>query len=111
MTESIGIIDIFNKLSDSSKKLLISMTHFPELGGKKDAVLAASGLENEQFDKAIEELKQFNLIQSGKLQTDGTEQSFVIGRGERFRQAPNVQVAVYKEILKIEPVKSLFRKS
>lgn len=110
MTENISISDIFSKLTTPSQKLLISMTHFSELGGKRDGILATSGLENEQFDEAVEELKQFNLIQTGKLLTEGTEQSFVVGEGDRFRQAPNIQEAVYKDILKIEPVKSEFRK-
>lgn len=109
MTENILLSEIFNKLTKPSQMLLISMTHFSELGGKRDGILAASGLENEQFDEAVEELKQFNLIQTGKILTEGLEQSFVVGEGNHFRQAPNVQEAVYKDILKIEPTKSKFK--
>ncbi len=111
MAENITVADIFKNLLNSSKKLLISMTHFSELGGKRDGVLATSGLEDEQFNKAIEELKQFNLIQTGKLLIEGREQSFVVGEGDRLRQVPQVQEAVYKDILKIEPIKSKFRKN
>lgn len=111
MTESIAISDIFSKLTKPSQMLLISLTHFSELGGKKDAILAASSLESEQFNEAVEELKQLNLIQTGKISTEGTEQSFIVGEGDRFRHAPDVQEAVYKDILKIEPIKSEFRRS
>jgi hypothetical protein len=110
MTESISLSEIYSKLSTPAKKLLISMTHFSELGGKRGGILATSGLESEEFNKAAEELKQFNLIETGKLLSEGTEQSFIVGEGDRFRHAPNVQEAVYKDILKIEPIKSEFRK-
>lgn len=103
MTENIGIMDIFKKVSDPAQKLLISMTHFSEVGGKKDSVLATSGLESEQLDKALEELRQFNLVQTGKVLTEGRKQTFVVGEGERFRLAPQVQEAIFKDILKMKP--------
>lgn len=111
MAENIEITDTFKKLSEPARKLLIAMTHLQEFGGTKPAILAGSGFENEQFDKAIEELKQFNLAQSGKISIDDEKRSFIVGEGDRFRQAPGVQEAVYKDILKMEPPKSLFKKS
>lgn len=110
MTEQIGITDIFKKVSLNSQKLLLSMAHFSENGAKKTGAIATSGLEAEELDKALNELKQFNVIQYGSVLTEGHEQTFVIGEGERFRLAPDAKESVYKDILKMEQPKPLFNR-
>jgi hypothetical protein len=105
MTENIEITDIFKKISDPAKKLLISMTYPSEItGANKPAMLFSSDLEESQFDKAMEELRQYGLIETGKLEGQlGKEKHFVIGEGDRFRLAPNVRKAIFKDILKMKP--------
>jgi len=104
MTEDLKITDVYAEISDSGKRLLISMTHSSEItGANREAMLLSSALEEPQFDKAMEELRQRGLVETGKMEGKIGERHFVIGEGDRFRLASNIRKAIFKDILKMRP--------
>ncbi|MCL4389931.1 MAG: hypothetical protein M1484_01295 [Patescibacteria group bacterium] len=93
----------FDKLPRQSQGLLISMTHFPSAsGGTREAVLAISGLDEAELDKALADLSKFGLVQKGKLVGEGRDKRLVEdGNGDRFSLEAETKAGVFEKILEM----------
>ncbi len=56
---------VLEGLSKQAQQLAIGMCHFSHNGGRLDAIEATSGMEKEEFDKALLELSQRGLVLRG----------------------------------------------
>lgn len=90
--------EVFRTLSGNAKKLLIAMCHPTDVGAKKDAITANSDLGGKELDDAMRELRERDLLQSGKL--EGRE--FIIGEGDRHRLPPGVRKQTLKDIVEVK---------
>ena len=52
-------------LSENTRKILISMSHFGSIGGDKEAVLVGSAISEEQFAPCMNELWTTSLVEVG----------------------------------------------
>jgi len=55
----------WNILSSDAKKMLISLSHFTFIGGDKKAILRVSGIDEQSFNKCIDELWTMSLVEIG----------------------------------------------
>ncbi|MEK7154510.1 MAG: hypothetical protein AAB697_00105 [Patescibacteria group bacterium] len=99
--EDKDISEIFESLSPQGQQLLISMAHPSTVSGAPlQVVLVTSGLENQDFDKALAELTKRNLIRKGRLEKSQGRNTLVENpNGDRLALSKEVKKGVLTQIL------------
>lgn len=93
-----NLIEIFNSLSESAQRLLISMAIAGKQGMKRDAISAVSGLDDSALETAIAELVGQKLLEQGQT----IDEEFIVDEGQRFRLPIGISEKVKSDILKTE---------
>lgn len=92
---------LWEGLGEDSRKLLISSTHFSEqIGGRREAVQAVSGLQPEIFSKVESELLGLGLMETGYAPGVPVREGLDVS--DRRRLPAPVKQYVLQEVLKIK---------
>ncbi len=93
--------ELWNGLSEDSRKLLISSAHFSEnTGGKREAVIAVSGLQPEEFNNSESELLGLGLMEIGYAPGVPVREGLDVS--DRRRLPATVKQYILQEIVKVK---------